>query len=91
MTEVEYEDELEYEDDVGTMASKEKRADEIVSLSRISNNRYRSSIVIVLELVLVLGICQIAVLIIEIDRLPEFYLLLIDESSLSRKAICRSF
>jgi hypothetical protein len=89
MTEVEYEDELEYEDDVGTMASKEKRADEIVSLSRISNNRYRSSIVIVLELVL--GICQIAVLIIEIDRLPEFYLLLIDESSLSRKAICRSF
>jgi hypothetical protein len=38
MTEVEYEDELEYEDDVGTMASKEKRADEIVSLSNLEQS-----------------------------------------------------
>jgi hypothetical protein len=56
-TEDEFEN--EYEDDWGTIARKEKRANEIQisskSFALYSKDRFRSSIVIVLELVLVLG------------------------------------
>jgi len=52
---------LEYDCDWGTIERKENRAtvDQISSksLPRISNDRFRSSIVIVLELVLVLDLC----------------------------------